>query len=135
MKMKTKAWLISQGLLLFTAFIIQITFYRGIKVGPILGMPKREYSEIILGIEPVIPDSILSQNLPPEAYDARLYLTPEQIKKANLGAYRKAAQQEEGLRTAFKGGLLVNIIYLVAFQVLFSFFEKEIQKGRNRTPG
>ena len=72
MKLKTKAWLVSQGLLIITALIIQLTIFRAIKVGPILGMPKRSYVEIILGDEPVVPESILSKNLPPEAYDARL---------------------------------------------------------------
>ena len=42
MKLKTKAWLFSQGILLITALIIQLTFYREIKVGPLLGMPKRD---------------------------------------------------------------------------------------------
>ena len=48
----------------------------------------------------MIPQSILEQNLPPEAYDARLPLSKRQIEKANLSAYRRAAQQESGLRTA-----------------------------------
>ncbi len=135
MTLRTKTWLVSQGLLLVTALIIQTTFYRGIKVGPILGMPKREYLEIILDAEPVIPESILSKDLPPEAYDARLYLTPEQILKSNLGAYRKAAQQEEGLRTAFWGALIVNLLYLVGFQALFTFFRKEVQRAKVHQTG
>ena len=40
MKLKTKLWLVSQGLLILTALIIQLTFYKAIKVGPILGMAK-----------------------------------------------------------------------------------------------
>ena len=50
-------------------------FYREIKVGPLLGMPKRPYWEIIQNVEPEIPDYALEQNLLPEMYDARLPLT------------------------------------------------------------
>ena len=37
----------SQGLLVLTAVLIQLTFYREIKLGPLLGMTKRPYWEII----------------------------------------------------------------------------------------
>ena len=40
MKLKTKAWLVSQGLLIITALIIQLTIFFERLVGPILGMPK-----------------------------------------------------------------------------------------------
>ena len=55
MKLKTRAWLVSQGLLVVTAIIIQLTFYREIKVGPMLGMPKRDYWDIIKNVEPSVP--------------------------------------------------------------------------------
>lgn len=132
MKLKTKAWLVSQGLLLMTALIIQLTFYRAIKVGPILGMPKRAYADIISGVEPTIPESILAQNLPAEAYDARLPLSKDQIRKSNLAAYRRAAQQEHGLRTAFIGGIIVNILYFLAYHILYLYFSKTIQRHRKR---
>tara|TARA_A100001388_G_scaffold216128_1_gene166655 strand:+ start:468 stop:869 length:402 start_codon:yes stop_codon:yes gene_type:complete len=128
MKLKTKAWLVSQGLLLVVAFIIQVTFYRAIKVGPVLGMAKRPYVEIIKGEDLVIPESILSQNLPPEAYDARLPLSQAQIRKSNLAAYRRAAQQEEGLRTAFIGGVIVNVLYFFAYHLLFIYFTNSIKR-------
>ena len=68
MSLRIKAWLVSQGLLLVTATLIQLTFYREIKVGPILGMEKRPYVDIILGKEPTIPDFVLDKNLPPKLY-------------------------------------------------------------------
>lgn len=127
MKLKTKAWLVSQGMLIVTALIIQLTFYREIKVGPLLGMPKRPYWEIIQNVEPEIPDYALEQNLLPEMYDARLPLTTKQISSANLGAYRKAHRQEQGLRMAFKGGIIVNLLYILAFHGLFSYFSRQIK--------
>ena len=128
MKLKTKLWLVSQGVLILTALIIQLTFYKSIKVGPILGMAKRSYSEIIKGTDIMIPQSILDQNLPPEAYDARLPLSKHQIEKANLSAYRRAAQQESGLRTAFWGGVFVNLIYFFAFHLLYFYFIRSIKR-------
>ena len=47
MKLRTKLWMVSQGLLIVTACIIQFTFYREIQVGPILGTPTRPYWDII----------------------------------------------------------------------------------------
>ncbi len=132
MSLKTKIWIVSQGLLVMTAVIIQLTFYRAIKVGPILGMPKRVYSEIILGREPSVPDSIRSKGLPPEAYDARLPLSKEQIRKANLSAYRRAAQQEHGLRTAFLGGIIVNVLYFLAFHILFFYFKRTLARHQKK---
>lgn len=132
MKLKTKMWLVSQGLLLVTAIIIQLTFYGGIKVGPILGMEKRPYVDIIQGTDPVVPESILAQNLPPEAYDARIPMSREQVVKSNLGAYRKAAQQEHGLRTALIGGILVNVLYFIAYHLLYIFFKRSIERHKKR---
>jgi hypothetical protein len=132
MTLKTKMWLVSQGLLLVTALIIQLTFYGGIKVGPILGMAKRPYLDIIQGVEPVVPQSILSQKLPPEAYDARIPMSREQVVKSNLGAYRKAAQQEHGLRTALIGGVVVNVLYFFAYHLLFRFFKRSVEKHKKR---
>jgi len=132
MKLKTKMWLVSQGLLLVTAIIIQLTFYGGIKVGPILGMAKRPYVDIIQGTDPVGAESILAQNLPPEAYDARIPMSREQVVKSNLGAYRKAAQQEHGLRTALIGGILVNVLYFIAYHLLYIFFKRSIERHKKR---
>ncbi|OUU40402.1 MAG: hypothetical protein CBC16_06315 [Verrucomicrobia bacterium TMED56] len=131
MKLKTKAWLVSQGLLIVTAIIIQLTFYGEIKVGPMLGMPKREYWQIINNEEPDVPDFAREQNLSPKMYDARLDLTAEEIKFANLGAYRKAYRQEEGLRTALKGGIIVNVLYLLAFHALFFYISRQIPPKTN----
>ena len=125
-------WLVSQGLLLVTAIIIQLTFYGGIKVGPILGMAKRPYVDIIQGTDPVVPESILAQNLPPEAYDARIPMSRDQVVKSNLGAYRKAAQQEHGLRTALIGGILVNVLYFIAYHLLYIFFKRSIERHKKR---
>ena len=130
MRLKTKAWLVSQGLLVVTAIIIQLTFYREIKVGPMLGMPKRGYLEIIQNQEPAIPVYAKENNLKPEMYDARLSLTQEEIQSANLGAYRKAYRQEEGLRMALKGGFVVNIIYFLAYHLLVLYFTRSIAKSK-----
>lgn len=102
------------------------------QVGPILGMAKRPYVDIIQGTDPVVPESILAQNLPPEAYDARIPMSREQVVKSNLGAYRKAAQQEHGLRTALIGGILVNVLYFIAYHLLYIFFKRSIERHKKR---
>jgi hypothetical protein len=130
MKFKTKAWLVSQGLLILTAIIIQLTFYREIKVGPLLGMPKRPYLDIIQNVEPGVPDYAKDRNLKPEMYDARLPLSQDEIQAANLSAYRRAYRQEEGLRMALKGGFVVNIIYFIAYHLLVPYFTRSLAKGR-----
>jgi hypothetical protein len=130
MKFKTKAWLVSQGLLILTAIIIQLTFYREIKVGPLLGMPKRPYLDIIQNVEPGVPDYAKDRNLKPEMYDARLPLSQDEIQAANLSAYRRAYRQEEGLRMALKGGVVVNIIYFIAYHLLVPYFTRSLAKGR-----
>ena len=63
-------------------------------------------------------------------YDARLSLTQEEIQSANLGAYRKAYRQEEGLRMALKGGFVVNIIYFLAYHLLVLYFTRSIAKSK-----
>ena len=130
MKFKTKAWLVSQGLLVLTAIIIQLTFYREIKVGPLLGMPKRPYLDIIQNVEPGVPDYAKDRNLKPKMYDARLPLSQDEIQAANLSAYRRACRQEEGLRMALKGGFVVNIIYFIAYHLLVPYFTRSLAKGR-----
>ncbi len=132
MKLRTKIWLASQGILILTACIIQLTFYRGIRVGPILGTPKRAYWEIISGTEPVIPEDILSLKVGPELYDGRLPLRIGQVEAINLSACRLAARQEQGLRVAFIGGIIVNLIYVVAFYGLLAYFEKSIRNAKKR---
>ena len=134
MKLKTKAWLVSQGLLIATALIIQLTFYREIKVGPMLGMPKRNYWDIINNVEPSVPQYAIENNLEPKLYDARLPLTQNEIEKANLGAYRKAYRQEEGLRMALKGGLVVNTIYLFAFHIIYFLISRSLRKNQSSRP-
>ncbi|MEC7801050.1 MAG: hypothetical protein VX609_07135 [Verrucomicrobiota bacterium] len=131
MKLKTKAWLVSQGLLIATALIIQLTFYREIKVGPMLGMPKRNYWDIIKNVEPSVPKYAIENNLEPKLYDARLPLTENEVEKANLGAYRKAYRQEEGLRMALKGGLVVNTIYLFAFHIIYFLISRSLRKNQS----
>jgi hypothetical protein len=135
MKLKTKAWLVSQGLLIATALIIQLTFYREIKVGPMLGMPKRNYWDIINNVEPSVPQYAIENNLEPKLYDARLPLTQNEIEKANLGAYRKAYRQEEGLRMALKGGLVVNTIYLFAFHIIYFLISRSLRKNQSSRSG
>ena len=118
MKLKTKAWLVSQGLLIITAVVIQLTFYREIKLGPLLGMTKRPYWEIITDQPPAIPDFIREKELPPKMWDARLPLSLDEIRAANLAGHRRGHRREEGLRTAFYGAWLVNGLYFGVFHLL-----------------
>jgi hypothetical protein len=129
MKLKTKAWLISQSILLITALIIQLTFYREIKVGPLLGMPKRDYWDIIRDVDPEVPTFVREKQLPSELWDPRSNLTEAQIIKANLGGHHRAFRREDGLRTAFYGGLMVNFLYLVGFHVLAWYFKKSVRRN------
>ena len=132
MTLKMKVWLVSQGLLVLTACIIQLTFYREIQYGPFRGMPKRPYWEIIKGVDPVAPEAIRS--LKPELYDARLPMSEGEAKSRGLAAYRLAARQEDGLRFAFVGGFVVNGIYFVVFHVLFSYFTHALRSAEKKRP-
>ena len=123
MNLRTKAWLVSQGMLVLTACIIQFTFHREIQVGPILGTPTREYWDIIKRVEPEIPLQFIEDNVPPELYDARLPMTSEEVLSRNLVAHRRAVRQEDGIRTALMGGVIVNILYFFAFHLLFFLFQ------------
>ena len=95
-----------------------------------MGMPKRTYMDIIKNVEPDIPDYAKDRNLKPQMYDARLPLSQDEIQAANLGAYRRAYRQEEGLRMALKGGFVVNIIYFIAYHLLVPYFTRSLAKGR-----
>ena len=132
MKLRTKIWLASQGILLLTACIIQLTFYRGIRVGPILGTLKRAYWEIISDTEPVIPKDILSLKVGAELYDGRVPVRSGQVDAINMSACRLAARQEEGLRVAFVGGIVVNLIYVVGFYGLLAYFKKSVRNIQKR---
>jgi hypothetical protein len=131
MTFRIKAWLVSQGLLIITACIIQFTFHREIQLGPILGTPTRDYWDIINNVEPEIPQSVLEQNLSAEFYDARLILTSDQILSRNLVGHRRAVRQEEGIRTALSGGIIVNVLYFFVFHLLFSYFNRILLKKKN----
>ena len=129
MKFKTKAWLVSAGLTNYYGCHYPAHIYREIKVGPLLGMPKRPYIDIIKNVEPDVPDYAKDRNLKPQMYDARLPLSQDEIQAANLGAYRKAYRQEEGLRMALKGGFVVNIIYFLAYHLLVPYFTRSLANG------
>ena len=64
----------------------------------------------------------------PELYDARL---PERWrgKRRGLVAYRLAARREDGLRSAFVGGFVVNGLTIV-FHVLFSYFTRALRSAK-----
>ena len=131
MKFRTKIWLVSQCVLIVTACIIQLTFYHEIQYGPIKGMAKRPYWDIIKGVEPVLPKAI--EDLRPELYDARIPMTADEAKRRNLTAYRLAARQEDGLKVAFVGGFVVNGLYFARFHVLFAYFTKALRRAeKNR---
>lgn len=127
MHLKWKLWLVSQGLLVITVVIIQTVFHRAIEVGPILGMPKRPYSEIIFNVPVEIPEKFLNNKADPEIWDARLPMTKEESVRRNLRRYRLAYRQEEGLRTAFYGGIVVNVLYFLAFHLGYAYFRRQIR--------
>ena len=132
MKLKTKAWLVSQGLLVLTAVLIQLTFYREIKLGPLLGMTKRPYWEIIMDRPPAIPDFVREKQLPPRLWDARLPLSLDEIRAANLAGHKRAHRREGGLRTAFYGALLVNGLYFIIFHALCWYIPRQITNRRHQ---
>ena len=115
MKLRTKLWMVSQGLLIVTACIIQFTFYREIQVGPILGTPTRPYWDIIHKKEPFIPKYFIDQNVSIELYDARQKMSSDQVLERNLVAHRRAVRQEDGIRTALSGGIIVNVCISLFF--------------------
>ena len=117
----------SQGLLVITVVIIQTVFHRAIEVGPILGMPKRPYSEIIFNFPVEIPEKFLNNKADPKIWDARLPMTKEESVRRNLRRYRLAYRQEEGLRTAFYGGIVVNVLYFLAFHLGYAYFRRQIR--------
>ena len=129
MKLRTKLWMVSQGLLIVTACIIQFTFYREIQVGPILGTPTRPYWDIIQKKEPVIPSHFIDQNVSVELYDARQKMSSNQVLDRNLVAHRRAARQEDGIRTALSGGIIVNILYLFIFHILYFYFKRTLARS------
>ena len=132
MKLRTKAWLVSQGLLIITAVIIQFTFHREIQVGPILSTPTRDYWDIILKVKPEIPAVFFDRNISAEFYDARLAMTSDQVLSRNLVAHRRAVRQEEGIRVALMGGIIVNILYFFAFHILYFYFKRTLSKKTTR---
>ena len=125
--LKWKLWLVSQGLLVITVVIIQTVFHRAIEVGPILGMPKRSYSEIIFKVPVAIPEKFELNRVDPKIWDARLPMTKEESSKRGLSRYRLAYRQEEGLRTAFYGGIVVNVLYFLAFHLGYAYFRRQIR--------
>jgi hypothetical protein len=125
--LKWKLWLVSQGLLVITVVIIQTVFHRAIEVGPILGMPKRSYSEIIFNVPVEIPEKFLNNKADPKIWDARLPMTKEESVRRNLSRYRLAYRQEEGLRTAFYGGIVVNVLYFFAFHLGYAYFRRQVR--------
>jgi len=129
MKLKTKAWLASQGLLILTAVLIQLTFYREIKLGPLLGTTKRPYWEIIYDQPPEIPDFVREKGLPPKLWDARLPLSLDEIRAAKLAGHQRAHRRESGLRLAFYGGLIVNFLYFIGFHIICYQVSKALARG------
>ncbi len=125
--LKWKLWLASQGLLVITVVIIQAVFHRSIEVGPILGMPKRSYSEIIFKIPATIPEKFTKDEVDPKIWDARLPMTKQESITRQLRRYRLAYRQEVGLRTAFYGGVVVNLLYFFAFHLGYAYFRRQIR--------
>ena len=119
--------MVSQGLLVITVVIIQTVFHRAIEVGPILGMSKRPYFEIIFKVPAAIPEKFELNRVDPKIWDARLAMTKEESVRRNLSRYRLAYRQEEGLRTAFYGGIVVNVLYFFAFHLGYAYFRRQIR--------
>ena len=133
--MKWKIWAVSQTLLVVTAVIIQVVFHREIRFGPLLGMPKRPYAEIILKVEPQTPPKFLSEGVDPKLYDARLPMTKEEAVSRGLAGHRLGYRQEQGLRLAFWGGIIVNVLYFLAFHLGCFYFGREVARGRRGSDG
>ena len=57
-------------------------------------MEKRPYVDIIF--EELLSDFVLDKNLPPK-HDGRLALSDDEVRKANLGAYRMASRARRGV--------------------------------------
>jgi len=134
MSLKTKAWLISQGLLVVTAVLIQLTFYREIKLGPLLGTIKRPYWEIITDSPPNIPEFVREKQLPPKLWDSRLPLTLDELRAAKLVGHRRAYRREEGLRMAFYGAWIVNGLYFLAFHTVYFLIVRSLKSARTQAP-
>ena len=90
-------------------------------------MPKRSYSEIIFNVPVEIPEKFLNNKADPQIWDARLPMTKEESVRRNLSRYRLAYRQEEGLRTAFYGGIVVNVLYFFAFHLGYAYFRRQIR--------
>lgn len=132
MSLKWKIWIVSQGLLVITAFIIQVVFHREILVGPLLGTEKRQYWEVIGGAEPSIPPKYQAKEADPKLYDARLPMTEAEALRRGLSKHRLAYRQEEGLRTAFIGAIVVNVLYFLAFHVGVAYFRRQVRPPTSR---
>jgi len=130
--LKWKIWIVSQGLLLLTAVIIQVVFHGEILVGPFLGTAKRGYWEIIKAEEPMVPEEYLSVQADPKLYDARLPMTKEEAARRGLARHRLAFRQEEGLRGAFYGAIAVNCLYFLAFHLGYAYFRRQVQTANSR---
>lgn len=130
MSLKWKIWAVTQGLLVVTAVIIQVVFHREIRFGPLLGTPKRPYAEVILNVEPQTPPKFLSEGVDPKLYDARLPMTKKEAVSRGLAGHRLGYRQEQGLRVAFWGGIIVNVLYFLAFHLGCFYFGREVARGR-----
>ena len=130
MSLRFKLWIVSQGLLLITACIIQFTFHREIQVGPILGTERRDYFDIISNVEPEIPKKFVELNMSDELFDARVDMSSDEVLERNLVAHRRAVRQEDGLRTALRGGIIVNILYFFIFHALYYYFRRVLKRER-----
>ena len=93
------------GILVLTAVLIQLTFYREIKLGPLLGMTKRPYWEIIYDRPPDIPDFVREKNLPPKMWDARLPLSLDQKFEGKLGRAPKGTPKGGRFADSFYGAV------------------------------
>ena len=127
MKLRTKLWIVSQGMLIITACIIQFTFYREIQVGPILGTPTRAYWDIIQNIEPEIPLHFIKEKINVELYDAR------EKNVFRSGARKKFSSSQEGSKT---GGRIKNGSWrwnyceynlFFVFHILYFYFRKIVR--------
>ena len=132
MSLKWKIWIVSQGLLVITACIIQVVFHREILVGPLLGTEKRQYWEVIGGTEPPIPPAYQAKEADPKLYDARLPMTEAEALGRGLSRHRLAYRQEEGLRTAFMGAIVVNVLYFLVFHIGYAYFRRQVRPSTPR---
>ena len=132
MRIKTKAWIVSQGLLVLTAVLIQLTFYREIKLGPLLGMTKRPYWEIIYDRPPDIPGFVREKQLPPKCGMPGSLCRNQRFVWLSWQGIEGHTEERKVYGQPFWGGWLVNGLYLILFHSLCWYIPRQAKATKQR---